>query len=78
MTYGYSQFTVASNKSANKRLLGVALGRACIANNVSVSAVAEKFGVSRQTVYNWFEGRHEPRPDLIRQVTAFIASLTNK
>jgi len=76
MSYGYSQQTVKANKSADKRLLGVALGRLCIASNVPVSTVAEEFGVSRQTVYNWFEGKHLPRPELIKQVNAFITRLT--
>lgn len=76
MSYGYSQYTVSANKSANKRLIGVTLGRLCIANNVPVAAVANKFGVSRQTVYNWFGGKHEPKPDLLRAVNAYIASLT--
>lgn len=78
MTYGYSQQTVAANKSADKRLLGVALGRACIAKNVPVSNVAKTFGVSRQTVYNWFEGKHGPKLELIRKVEAYLARLTKQ
>lgn len=75
MPHGYSQYLVSANKSANKRLIGVALGRACIASNVSVADVAKRFGVSRQTVYNWFEGKHEPKPFLLRAVEAYIARL---
>ena len=76
MPHGYSQYTIAANKSANKRLIGVALGRACIARGVSVASVAERFGVSRQTIYNWFGGIHEPKPELLRAVTAYVAHLT--
>lgn len=75
MSYGYSQQTVAANKTADKRLLGVALGRVCIANGVPVSEVAAEFNVSRQTVYNWFEGRHEPNAELLEDIKAFIESL---
>ena len=75
MTYGYSQLTVAANKSASRRLLGVTLGRACIARGVPVSEVASQFCVSRQTVYNWFSGKHEPKPHLVAAVKSFIASL---
>ena len=78
MTYGYSQFTIASNKSASKRALGVALGRACIEHGVSVYKVAERFGVSRQTVYNWFSGVHDPKPELTADVEAYIRGLTKK
>ncbi len=76
MAHGYSQYTVTANKSADMRLLGVKLGRACIAKNVSVTQVAEEFGVSRQTIYNWFEGKHQPRPELCRAIMAYVTSLT--
>jgi DNA-binding XRE family transcriptional regulator len=78
MTYGYSQFTIAANKSASKRALGVALGRACIEHGVSVSEVAKLFGVSRQTVYNWFDGTHDPKPELTASVEIYIRRLTKK
>jgi transcriptional regulator with XRE-family HTH domain len=38
--------------------------------------VAERFGVSRQTIYNWFGGVHDPKPELLRAVTAYVAHLT--
>ena len=52
MSYGYSQSLVYANKKANIKSLGVALGRACILEGVSVSHVADFFGVSRMAVYN--------------------------
>ena len=76
MPHGYSQYTIAANKSADRRLIGVALGRACIAKGVSVASIAQRFGVSRQTVYNWFEGKHGPKPELLRPVTAYVAHLS--
>ena len=76
MPHGYSLYIIQSNKSASKRMIGVALGRACIANGVAVADVAERFGVSRQTVYNWFEGKHLPKPELLRQVSAYVAHLS--
>ena len=78
MAYGYSQQTIEANKSADKRLVGVMLGRVCIAGKVPVSTVAEKFGVSRQTIYNWFEGKHLPRPELLRPIDAFITASLKK
>jgi transcriptional regulator with XRE-family HTH domain len=76
MSYGYSQYTITANKSADKRLIGVALGRACIAKGIAVSAIAKRFGVSRQTVYNWFEGKHVPKQELLRPIAAYVANLT--
>lgn len=76
MPHGYSQYTIAANKSASKRMVGVALGRACISNGISVADVAEWFGVSRQTIYNWFEGKHDPKPEMLRSIEEYIAHLT--
>lgn len=76
MPHGYSQYTIQANKSADRRLVGVALGRACIANNVSVAEVAKRFKVSRQTVYNWFDGKHLPNDEMIRAITLYIGRLT--
>jgi transcriptional regulator with XRE-family HTH domain len=76
MTRGYSQYTVDLNKSADKRQVGVALGRLCIAKRVPVAQIAERFGVSRQTVYNWFAGVHEPSQELLRPILTYIKTLT--
>lgn len=76
MTRGYSQYTVDLNKSADKRQIGVALGRLCIAKRMPVAKIAKHFNVSRQTVYNWFAGKHEPSDQLLRPILAFIKTLT--
>jgi transcriptional regulator with XRE-family HTH domain len=57
MPNGYSLTTVDAIQNANSALLGVQLGRICIKNNISAKDVAEFFGVSRMTVYNWFKGK---------------------
>jgi hypothetical protein len=62
MSYGYSQRLVDLNKRADKKLLGVILGKACIAAESPVRAVADQLGVSRATVYNWFTGLCDPHP----------------
>ena len=78
MAYGYSQQTIEANKKADDSMLGVALGRACIAKNISVTFVAAKLGVSRATVYSWFEGKYSPRPELVRSVKGLVAALNRK
>jgi hypothetical protein len=75
MTYGYSQHTVLAVQSADTEKLGVLLGKACVANSVPVSVVAEWFKVSRQTVYNWFLGKHDPSEKLVGAIRTFIESL---
>lgn len=72
MTYGYSSILVERNKKANRRLLGVALGRKCIAHNIPVADIAKELGVSRMTVYNWFVGAHEPQAFYAAAITEYL------
>lgn len=72
MGYGYSQSLVLANKTASARSLGVALGRACIANGTSVRTISELFGVSRMTVYNWFKGETHPHHALHARIQRYI------
>jgi transcriptional regulator with XRE-family HTH domain len=72
MSYGYSQSLVYANKKANIKSLGVALGRICIRANVSVSEVAEFFGVTRMTIYNWFKGDSVPHSSYAQAISDYI------
>jgi len=76
MAYGYSLRLIEQNKAADMRRLGVHLGRLCIEHQVPVAVVAKRFGVTRQTVYNWFRGVGEPGPNVISLVEVFISSLS--
>jgi hypothetical protein len=79
MSYGYSQRLVEANKKADARKsLGVALGRICIDLGIPVNSVADKLGVSRATVYNWFWG--VSFPDRVRsdRISKFLASVKNR
>lgn len=78
MSYGYSARTIAMNKAADQRRLGVALGRAAILLGVSVADVACVVGVSRQTVYNWFIGNYDPKASLTGEVTKLLNSFRKK
>lgn len=76
MAYGYSQGLIERNRQASDRKLGVRLGRACIEHQVPVTIVASEFGVTRQTVYNWFSGVSNPAEALLTRITTYIAKLT--
>ena len=78
MSYGYSQSLVYANKKANIKSLGVALGRVCILEDVSVSHVADSFGVSRMAVYNWFKGDSVPHPDIHAAIEKYIRSIKRR
>lgn len=72
MSYGYSIRLVELNKEADRKLLGVRLGRQCIKIGVPVSEVASQLGVSRQTIYNWFVGVTTPRATQVELIKNFI------
>ena len=74
-SYGYSLRLVKLNNSASVVSLGVKLGRACIKNNVPVTEVAKRLGVSRQTVYNWFIGRSTPMGKTEEKIKTFLTTL---
>ena len=75
MTYGYSQSLVYANKKASVKSLGVALGRVCIRANVSVNKIADDFGVSRMTIYNWFKGDSVPHSSYTKALSDYIVKL---
>lgn len=75
MSRGYSLRIRDLNREADKRKLGVRLGRICIEKDVPVQVVAKRMGVTRATVYNWFCGASAPQNDLTSRVNAYIAEL---
>lgn len=75
MSYGYSQSLVLANKQASAKSLGVALGRVCIRASISVSEIADSFGVSRMTVYNWFKGVAAPHHSYVEQIREYIRAV---
>tara|TARA_R110001599_G_scaffold322501_1_gene533559 strand:- start:349 stop:582 length:234 start_codon:yes stop_codon:yes gene_type:complete len=72
MSYGYTTRLGSLNKQADGSLLGVKLGRVCIKHEVPVIDIASQLGVSRQTVYNWFMGTHEPKEELTALIKEII------
>lgn len=76
MSYGYSQRLIERNGLANEKKLGVRLGRVCIEHKVPVAVVASVFGVTRQTVYNWFSGTSNPAEPLHSRVNSYVSTLT--
>lgn len=75
MSYGYSQRIIEANKKADKKSLGVALGRLCISRGIPVTEVATKLGVTRATVYNWFWGLRVPDSKSSAAITRLMQRL---
>jgi DNA-binding transcriptional regulator YiaG len=75
MALGYSLRLVQLNGAAAKSL-GVELGRACIKHNMPVAVVAQRLGVSRQTVYSWFTGASAPRSSTEEKIKTLMDTLS--
>jgi transposase len=73
--YGYSQSIISATNNNELKGLGIELGRMCVRNQYSVAEVAQVLKVSRQTIYNWFTGKGNPRKRYEEQVTALIEKL---
>jgi len=78
MSYGYSQRLVEANREADAKSLGVALGRLCIEFGISVSDVADRLGVSRATVYNWFWGASVPDRTRSERIAKLMQTLKKR
>ena len=72
---GYTIRIAQGIKEADGNLMGVKLGRVCLAQDIPVSTVAETLGVTRQTIYHWFLGKSEPRGPACEAIKAYIADL---
>jgi transcriptional regulator with XRE-family HTH domain len=70
---GYSFALHLANQDADSRFIGVRLGRYCIKNNIPVVRVAEQFGVSRMTIYQWFTGQTQPRSSKVEKIEKYLA-----
>lgn len=72
---GYTIRVAEAIKNADGKLLGVQLGRLCLEHNVGVVTVANRLGVTRQTVYSWFTGKSKPHPTCVGVVEQMVREL---
>jgi transcriptional regulator with XRE-family HTH domain len=72
---GYTLHIQQRNRKADKRKLGARLGKYCISYGIPVADLVGMFGVSRQTVYSWFCGVHEPGPSQRARITELFPHL---
>lgn len=70
---GASHALVVALTEADGSLPWVELGRLCLAQGVSVAALARRLGVSRQTLYTWFFGKTVPTPAHVKLINSVIA-----
>ena len=75
---GYSKKITERIQNAALPGVGVELGKLCILHKFSVQEVAEVFGVSRPTIYNWMTGATTPHKYLTVKIEALVAKLKLK
>ena len=68
---GYS-ITLSKCISEAKRTVGCALGMVAVKKDISVAKIAEKLGVSRTCVYDWFTGQYEPSPENLKRLKKLL------
>lgn len=75
---GYTRKMKAIVLNPDIKGLGVDLGRLCILHGYSVVEMADVFGVTRATAYNWITGRSTPSKHLIPKVAELVERLQQK
>ena len=78
MSNGYSSRFIQIVNAADTGKLGVQLGNLCIENDIPAQDVAEHFGVTRATIYNWFKGVTNVPPSHQEQVAEAVRALLDK
>lgn len=78
MSNGYSSRFVKIVNSADTNKLGVQLGNLCIEQDIPAQDVAEHFGVTRATIYNWFKGLTRVPPAYQEKVAEAVETLLKK
>jgi DNA invertase Pin-like site-specific DNA recombinase len=70
---GYSPVLIAMVEKADPESVVTRFAKHCIANNISVAEVAQRFRVTRASVYSWFKYESQPRERYIELMTVFLA-----
>ena len=65
---GFSFRLIEANQNADSNLIGVQLGRYCIAKNIPAVDAADMFGVSKMTIYQWFVGNSKPHKSKVEKI----------
>jgi DNA invertase Pin-like site-specific DNA recombinase len=75
---GYDTQFIRRVEKANPHPEVLRLAHMCIDCEVPIAYVADLFGVSRSTVYNWMTGKTVPRPRHIADMPEIVARLRKR
>ena len=72
---GYTTVVARKIQQADQAQPAVQLGVLCVAHDIPMADVAEKLGVTRMTVYNWFTNKFSPSKQYLPEIVAIIDAL---
>jgi DNA invertase Pin-like site-specific DNA recombinase len=75
---GYDSLFIRKVEDADQKPVVLALADVCIEKNIPVAEVAELFGVTRATVYNWMTGLTTPHPQYLAMMPKITARLLKR
>jgi transcriptional regulator with XRE-family HTH domain len=75
---GYDSLFIRKVEEADQKPVVLQMADVCIEKNVPVSEVAELFGVTRATVYNWMTGKATPSPRYLALIPKITTRLSKR
>ena len=75
---GYDSLFIRKVEEADQKPAVLALADVCIEKHIPVTEVAELFGVTRATVYNWMTGLTTPHPRYLAMIPKVTARLIKR
>lgn len=81
MPYGYSNnmaVQIAEKHAQEPTDPLFAMSAICVRHNILPSMIANKLGVSKQTIYDWLSGKYAPRPDKEVDIKKYLKELRKK
>jgi transcriptional regulator with XRE-family HTH domain len=75
---GYDSLFIRKVEEADQKPAVLQLADVCIEKNIPVTEVAELFGVTRATVYNWMTGKTAPNPRYLALIPKITTRLSKR
>lgn len=72
---GYTVRLLREVEALDPTAVPTRFAKMCIERDIPVSDVAQKFGVTRASVYAWFTGTHQPRASIKQMMSDILEKL---
>lgn len=75
---GYDSLFIRKVEDADQKPAVLLLADVCIEKSIPVTEVAELFGVTRATIYNWMTGKTTPNPRYLALISKVTQRLSKR